>query len=63
MAADQLAADPGFGAAAEENAVGQDNRRLPGRLGRLDRVQEKGVVAVPGGRDPQLEAVELVLGR
>jgi hypothetical protein len=49
--------------AAEQHAVGQDDRALAGALERLDQVQQEGVVAVLGRRDAVLEAAELVVGR
>jgi len=42
--------------------VGQNDRALALALERLDEVQQKGVIAVLGGRDAVLETVELVVG-
>ena len=59
----RLRRDVGLAVAAEEHAVGQDDGALAAAgLERLDKVQEEGVVAVPGGRDAVLEAPELVVG-
>ncbi len=62
-AAHQLAADVGFGVAAEEHAVGQDHRGFAGALHGFQDVQQEGVVAVARWRDAVLEAPEGVVGR
>ena len=62
-APDDLAADVGLGAAAEQHAVRQDDRALAGALEAGEDVEQKGVVAVLRRRDAELEALELVVGR
>ena len=47
----------------EQDAVGKDDRALPGALERLHDVQQEGVVAVLRRRHAQLEAPELVVLR
>ena len=60
---DDALADGGLGAAAEQHAVGVDDRALAGALEAGQDVQQEGVVAVLGRRDAVLEAAEVVVGR
>ncbi len=48
--ANQVAADVGFGIAAEQHAMRQNAGALAGALERADDVQQVGVVALLGGR-------------
>ena len=55
--ADEVAADVGLGIAAEQDAVRQDARALPGALERADDMQQVGVVALLARRHAEgLEA-------
>ena len=62
-AADDVLADVGLGAAAEQHAVGQNDRAFAGALERSEDVQQEGIVAVLRRRDAELEAAVLVVGR
>ena len=61
-AAHQFPPDAGFGVAPEEYPVRQNHRRPPGAFQRFENVQQKGIIAVFGGRHAILETSECIVG-